>query len=103
MDISLLVIALITLIYILKKIATLENVNAKSLTNEIKQNTIMMMWGILLVICLLFIPFQIWVITGSSNNWDGVYMIGASIIATLFICMAFYSKFKVNKQIDTFK
>ncbi|TYR78382.1 hypothetical protein FZC66_19705 [Priestia megaterium] len=99
MDLFFLVVAVLTLLVALKRITAIEKAHTNSIPKEIKHNIFMMFWGILLVSCIVFAPYQVWVLTGASNDWDGVYMIEASLIATLFICVTFYSKFKVKKKI----
>ncbi|WP_088104240.1 hypothetical protein [Halalkalibacter urbisdiaboli] len=99
MNIFLLVVAIVTLLAVLKRITAIEKVNAGSIKKEIKKNTFLMLWGIIFVSCIVFIPYQVWVLTGSSNDWDGMYIIGATVIAIVIICLTFYSKFKVKKSL----
>ncbi|MFC0560830.1 hypothetical protein [Halalkalibacter alkalisediminis] len=98
MNIFLLVVAIVTLLTVLKRITAIEKINAGSIKKEIKKHTFLMLWGIIFVSCILFIPYQIWVLTGSSNDWNGVYIIGASVIATIIMCFTFYSTFKIKKR-----
>ncbi|WP_078427366.1 hypothetical protein [Alkalihalobacterium alkalinitrilicum] len=94
MNIMLLTVDIITLLAVLKKIITIENINANSMSKEIKKNTLIMLWGLLLASCILVFPYLLWRLTGSSNDWNGVYIIGASVIGIVIICFTFYSKFK---------
>ncbi|WNF38777.1 hypothetical protein RJD24_10290 [Bacillaceae bacterium IKA-2] len=94
MNVFLLIIAIIAIYAVLKKIALMEALKITIVTKEIRKNLLMMPWAIFLVICILFIPYQVWVLTGSSNDWDGVYIIGATILVTIVLCFTAYSKFK---------
>lgn len=99
MNILLLSVAIITLFVVLKKITTIESRKANSVKKQIKQHTILSLWGILLGVCILIIPYQIWIITGSSTDWNGVYIIGIAFLVTVVMSMTFYSKCKVRKQL----
>ncbi len=52
MNIFLLIVAIITLLAVLKRITLIEKISAKSMTKEIIKNTQIMLWGILLVFCI---------------------------------------------------
>jgi len=99
MNVFILLIAMVTLLAVLKKITLIESTSTKSLKNEVKKNTQLMLWGILLMFCVLLIPYQVWVITGSSNDWDGVYILGAVLIVTVILCFTMYSKYKKKKEV----
>ncbi|WP_456276279.1 hypothetical protein [Bacillus sp. AK128] len=96
MKIILLVVAIIALFFVLKNFTAIEKVSASSMGKEIEKNTIIMLWGILLVFCMLFIPYQIWSLTGSLTDWNGVFIIGASLIGTVIISYTLYFKLRLR-------
>lgn len=94
MNVVLLVSAVITMIVVLNNIISIEKKKPSSMGKEIKQTLHIMPWGLLLLGCLILIPFEVWVLTGSSNDWDGVYIVAATFIMTLILCYAYYYKRK---------
>ncbi|WP_046173609.1 hypothetical protein [Domibacillus indicus] len=97
MNIIFLAAAVLTSLTVLRKIISIERIKPESAAKKIKKNAIMMVWGLLLVFCILFIPYQTWILTGRLNDWNGVYILGASATATVILCFSFYFKFKTNK------
>ncbi|MBM4761080.1 hypothetical protein [Bacillus sp. B15-48] len=89
-----LVIGLFSLVFVVRKIASLEKIECKTLVKEVKQNVRSLLWGIILVFLILVIPYEVWSLTGSSNDWDGVYITGATAIGTIIFCFSYYYRLK---------
>jgi hypothetical protein len=73
-----------------------EKSKSKSTIHEIKQNIILLLCGIPVIVALANIPYQVWVLTGKSNDWDGVYIIGGTAIIVIIISFVFYNKRKLK-------
>ncbi len=70
------------------------DIGDKATLHEIKQNFILLIWGIPILFTIIFIPYQVWVLTGMLNRWGGVYIIGGTFLLTLTIMYIFYYKRK---------
>jgi hypothetical protein len=89
-----LAIAVLVLLFSLKKMIIIENRINKSVIQEIKQNINLLLYGIPTIIAMVYIPYQMWVLTGKSNDWDGVYVIVGSALITIIISYVYYYKKK---------
>ncbi|WP_100407770.1 hypothetical protein [Bacillus solitudinis] len=87
----LLILGITFLLLIIRGIAFLEMKKDKSLSKEIKQNTLMLPLGIVLMFLIAFIPYQIWVLFGSPVGWEILYIFGFSGVITIVLCFWFYS------------
>jgi tellurite resistance protein TehA-like permease len=96
MDVILFVIAIIILFISLWKMAVMKQTNKQTTKQEIQQNIILLAWGIPLISALVLIPYQVWVLSGKSIDWDGVYIIGGAAVLTIVISFTFYYKSKVK-------
>ena len=92
----LLTLSLFLLFFVAKKIVSLEKMKSKSILKEAKQNAFMLLWGAVLIFLLLFIPYQVWKLTGSSHGWDGVYIVGGAEIITISLLFYYYNKVKIR-------
>ncbi len=54
------------------------------------------MWGVLIILAMILIPYQVWVMTGASHYWDGVYIVFGTAILTIIVSFTFYY-FNVKK------
>ncbi|WP_078549196.1 hypothetical protein [Litchfieldia alkalitelluris] len=98
MDFILLVIVIIILFISIIKMTVLEKLKTKSTTEEIKQNVTFIFWGIPIIFALVFIPYQVWALTGKLNDWGGVYILGGTALLTIIITFTLYytRKIKLN-------
>lgn len=96
MNYLLLVVAIFFLFFALRSISKIKYSKRLSVLKEAKQNVISMLWGVLVIGAFIFIPYQVWVLTGSSHDWDGVYIIGGTAFLTITICFIFYYKSTVK-------
>ncbi|WP_100405595.1 hypothetical protein [Bacillus solitudinis] len=96
MNFILLITAILVLFFSLKQMTLVEKSKNKSTMQEIKQNISLLLCGIPSIVALVFIPYQVWVLTGKSNDWDGVYIIGGTVIIAIIISFVFYYKRKLK-------
>ncbi|MBM6618841.1 hypothetical protein [Bacillus suaedaesalsae] len=93
MKVILLGVSIVVMITVLRLFPTLENKH-HSMKNQIKQNTYLLLLGVLIVGCILYIPYQIWRVTGSPTDWDGMYILGGSLVGTFVLCFFIYATSK---------
>ena len=98
MNLILLVISIIILLFSLRQMTIMETSKKKSIIQEIKKNIVLLIWGIPLILALVFIPYQVWILAGKSNAWDGVYVISGTAFLTIIISFIFYYKNKVKSR-----
>ncbi|WP_100407830.1 hypothetical protein [Bacillus solitudinis] len=98
MNSILLIIAILVLFFSLRQMTLIEKSKNKSTMQEIKQNISLLLCGIPAIVALVFIPYQVWVLTGKSNDWDGVYIIGGTVIIAIIISFVFYYKRKLKSN-----
>ena len=101
MEYLLLLIAIILLLFSLKKLARIKYSNTDGLAEDVKQNVLSLLWGIVVVSAILAIIYQVWVVTGKSSYWDGVFILGGTALLTFFSSFWFYykSSVKYNKGV----
>ncbi|WP_208586178.1 hypothetical protein [Gracilibacillus suaedae] len=92
MNYLLLITAILVLLFSLRQISMIKYPKRHSALKEVKQNAISMLWGVLVIAAIIFIPYQVWVITGSSPYWDGVYVIGGTALLTITVSFIIYDK-----------
>ena len=92
MNYLLLIVAIFVLLYALRKISMIKYSKGHTAIKEAKQNAASLLWGVLVISALIFTPYQVWVITGSSHYWDGAYILGGSVILTIAVGCIFYYK-----------
>ncbi|MDL4842300.1 hypothetical protein [Aquibacillus rhizosphaerae] len=93
-----LIISIILLLFIISKVTSVEKRKIVSMTDEVFQNFYLLLWGIGLIFLILFIPYQVWRITGSSYGWGGAYIFGFTVIAIILLVYYSYSKFKLKRE-----
>ncbi|NMH67946.1 hypothetical protein HF072_04005 [Bacillus sp. RO3] len=91
LDLIKLVLALVLLLFTLRKMSSIGKTHPQSSLKEIKRNSKLLFWGVWYCFFFLLIPYQIWVITGSSSGWDGAYIIGGAAVFTVIMSFAYYS------------
>ncbi|MFE8700834.1 hypothetical protein ACFYKX_09425 [Cytobacillus sp. FJAT-54145] len=96
MNYLVIIIAIFVLLFALRKISMIKYSKRLSVLKEAKQNVISMLWGVLVIAAIIFIPYQVWILTGSSHYWDGVYIIGGATLFTIIISFIFYYKSTVK-------
>ncbi|MBP3951099.1 hypothetical protein [Bacillus suaedae] len=96
MNFILLITVILVLLLSLRQMILIEKSKNKSTMQEIKQNISLLLCGIPTIAALVFIPHQVWVLTGKSNDWDGVYIIGGTAIIVMVISFVFYYKKKLK-------
>jgi len=96
MNYLLLIVAIFVLLFALRKISMIKYNKGISVLKEAKQNLVSMLWGLLVFAAIIFIPYQVWVLTGSSHYWDGVFIIGGTGILTITVSFIFYYKSSVK-------
>lgn len=97
MNILLLMIAIIVLLFSLRKMTIVEySNNKKSFSQEINHNLKLLAWGFPMVVTLIFIPYQTWIFVGKSSDWDGVYIVIGTAIITILSSFTFYYRLKVE-------
>jgi len=97
MNLLLLILSMVILLFSLKKMTIIElNNKNKSVLQEIYYHVNLLLWGFPIVVTLLFIPYQTWILSGRSSDWDGVYIIFGTAIITILISFTIYYKSKVK-------
>jgi len=96
MNLILLITAVLVLLLSLRQMTLIEKSTNKSAIQEIKQNINFLLYGIPMIATLVFIPYQVWVLTGESNDWDGVYIIGGTALSIIVISLVYYYKRKLK-------
>ncbi|BCB03993.1 hypothetical protein [Bacillus sp. KH172YL63] len=84
------ILALILFIISIKKVASFNMDAQRNLFNAVKENARLLLWGLILLTLLMFIPYQIWVLTGSSAGWDGMYIIGGTGLLMVIFSFAYF-------------
>ncbi|MCT8136680.1 hypothetical protein H1D32_02300 [Anaerobacillus sp. CMMVII] len=97
----LLILGVVFLLIVVKIIAELEKVKPATMANEIKKNTIMLPFGIILLLLIIFIPYQVWILFGSPVGWEILYIFGISIFLTLCLCFGYYYRIKTRHQSES--
>ncbi|WP_430787254.1 hypothetical protein VBD025_15970 [Virgibacillus flavescens] len=92
MNYLLLIGAIFILLFSLRKISMIKYSKTDSSLKDSKQNVVSLLWGILVISAIIFIPYQVWVLTGSSHYWDGAYIIGGTALLTIVLTFVFYYK-----------
>lgn len=67
------------------------------ISNKLMKAFRQMIIGVLFFVFFLTIPFQVWKITGSSSDWNGLYIIGLSFIVIIVYTYIMYGKRKKNE------
>ncbi|WP_217585862.1 hypothetical protein [Lentibacillus saliphilus] len=96
MNYVLLIVAAIALLFALRKISLIKYSKNTSFLRDAKHNVMSLLWGIPVFIAIMLIPYQVWILTGSSRYWDGVYIIGGTAILTIAVSFVFYYKCSVK-------
>lgn len=78
--------------FALTKLSKIRYSKDDSILKEAKLNIISLLWGVLIVTSMILIPYQVWVITGGSNYWDGVYIFLGTGLLSILISFIFYNK-----------
>ncbi|WLR42078.1 hypothetical protein LC087_15085 [Bacillus carboniphilus] len=85
----------VVLRYVINKMVLLEKIKwGKTILKEAKMILHMMLYDFELVFLILFIPFMLWVISGKPSDWDAIYIVGASLLGTIFYTYSYYFKTK---------
>jgi len=92
MNYLLLFVAIVVLLFALRKITMIKYPKKNTVIKEAKKNTVSLLWGVLVVSAIIFIPYQVWVLTGSSHYFDAVYIIGGTAFLTTTLSFIFYYK-----------
>ncbi|MEI5908605.1 hypothetical protein WAK64_16275 [Bacillus spongiae] len=98
MNFILLSIAMIVWLFSLHRLSKIKYSRRSTILQEAKQNVISLFWGCLIVLAIIFIPYQAWLLTGSSENWDGVYIFGGTIGLIIFVSLRIYYKRMENEN-----
>lgn len=98
MNYLLLIVAIFVLLFALKKISMVKYNKVISVLKEVKQNVVSMLWGLLVFAAIIFLPYQVWALTESSHYWDGVFIIGGTVILTITVSFIFYYKTSVKSN-----
>ncbi|NIK12621.1 hypothetical protein [Alkalibacillus almallahensis] len=101
MDYILLIAAITLLLIATRQLSKIKYTDGFSVLKEAKQNIISMLWGTLIVVMIIHIPHRIWVITGSSPYWGGVYIFGGSLLVTIALTFIFYYQSSVRLKTET--
>ena len=73
------------LLAVVRGLSIIQRRKVKSLGDDVKNSFLSMLLGVPLAGSFLLIPYGTWQLTGQSHDWDGVYIIAASLFAT-FSC-----------------
>ncbi len=80
------------LFYSVKKLAKVNQGQNHIIKEDIIRNSKMLVMGLMMVLSLFLIISQVWVMTGGSHDWDGVYVVGGTIVLTLLISFWYFFK-----------
>ncbi len=96
MNYLLLVVAILVLLFSLRKLSMIKYSKTLSVVKEAKQNARSMLWGVLVIAAMIYIPYQVWLLAGSSPYWDGLYIIAGTVLLTISLSFIFYYKNSVK-------
>ncbi|SDZ83892.1 hypothetical protein SAMN05421743_101376 [Thalassobacillus cyri] len=91
-----LIVTIFVLLFALRKISRIKYSKSHSAIKEAKQNVISLLWGVLVIAAMIFIPYKVWMLTGSSPYWDGFYIVGGTALLTITVSFIFYYKSSVK-------
>ncbi|MGX1193026.1 hypothetical protein [Metabacillus sp. SLBN-84] len=94
MHVLLLTAGLFVLLFAVRKMVSGEKTNPKTTLAEAKQIARSMLSGIVIVLSLIFITYEVWILAGSSEDWDGVYISTAAVIGTVLLSFGYYHRVK---------
>ncbi|MEK3808077.1 hypothetical protein MHB63_16280 [Bacillus sp. FSL H8-0547] len=94
MHVLLLTAGLFVLLFAVRKMVSGEKTNPKTTLAEAKQIARSMLLGIVIVLSLIFITYEVWILAGSSEDWDGVYISTAAVIGTVLLSFGYYHRVK---------
>ncbi|GGM18363.1 hypothetical protein GCM10011351_00190 [Paraliobacillus quinghaiensis] len=94
MDFLLLIISIFLLLFALTKVSKVKYSKDASTLKEAKLNVISLLWGVVIIAAMIFIPYQVWTISGSSTYWDGAYILLGTGLITAIFSFIFYYKVK---------
>ncbi|MCA1029714.1 hypothetical protein LCL95_01555 [Bacillus timonensis] len=98
MDYLLLITAIIVLLFSLRKISMIKYSKEHSVLKEAKLNALSMVWGVFVISAIIFIPYQVWGLTGGSHDWDGAYTVGLTALLTVAVSFVFYHKISLKSN-----
>ncbi|WP_411955039.1 hypothetical protein ACKXGF_04500 [Alkalibacillus sp. S2W] len=101
MDYVLLIAAITLLLIATRQLSKINYTDGFSVLKEAKQNIISMLWGTFIVTLIIFIPYQVWTVTGMSTYWGGVYIFGGSLLLTIALTFIFYYHSSVRLKTET--
>ncbi|WP_282032851.1 hypothetical protein [Metabacillus indicus] len=90
----LLTAGLFIMLFAVRKMVTGEKSKPKTILAEAKQIARSMLLGIVTVLSLLFITYEVWILAGSSVDWSGVYITAAASIGTALLSFGYYYRVK---------
>lgn len=96
MDFVLLLITITVLLFALRKVSKIRYFSKDSILKDAKKNVVSLMWGVLIILAMIRIPYHVWVLTGSSPYWDGAYIVFGAALLTIILSFTFYY-FSVKK------
>ncbi|MGP1908425.1 hypothetical protein ACTSEZ_09635 [Metabacillus sp. JX24] len=94
MHVLLLTAGLFVLLFAVRKMVSGEKTNPKTILAEAKQIARSMLLGIVIFLSLIFITYEVWILAGSSEDWDGVYISAAAVIGTVLLSFGYYHRVK---------
>ncbi|WP_139125140.1 hypothetical protein [Bacillus solimangrovi] len=85
-----LIVSYFTLIFVIRKIVSLEKIVTNKYLKEVQQHLTMLILSTALIVLIGFITYSMWKFTGSLYDWNGVYITGATMIATFGFTFIYY-------------
>ncbi|WP_113929452.1 hypothetical protein [Bacillus sp. P14.5] len=96
MNYLLFILAIFVLLFALRKVSMIKYSKKHSALIDVQQNAKSLLWGVLVISAIIFIPYQVWVLTGKSHYFDAVYIIGGTALLTIALSFIYYYKSAVK-------
>ncbi|WP_113927073.1 hypothetical protein [Bacillus sp. P14.5] len=96
MNYLLFILVIFVLLFALRKVSMIKYSKRHSALIDVQQNAKSLLWGVLVISAIIFIPYQVWVLTGKSHYFDAVYIIGGTALLTIALSFIYYYKSAVK-------
>ncbi|TYS17133.1 hypothetical protein FZC78_11005 [Rossellomorea vietnamensis] len=96
MNFLLFILSIFVLLFALRKVSMIKYSKRHSVFKDVQQNAKSLLWGVLVISAIIFIPYQIWVLTGEPQTFGAVYIIGGTALLTIALSFIFYYKSAVK-------
>ncbi|QHS22396.1 hypothetical protein GWK91_05260 [Virgibacillus sp. MSP4-1] len=99
MNILTLLIAVFVLLIALKRLSMITFAEDDTVLKAVKHKALSLFWVILIISSFIYIPYNVWILTGRSHYWDGVYITGGTALITIITSFVYYYKTSSRKMV----